>query len=77
MNSRVISSLALVAALSCLSASPGAEAQAVEDFVIEGEVLKPEITVLISRENLNKKYDIVFEESFLQRIIDSVEHDPF
>ncbi len=70
----VLLALSLVALL-----LPGstAEAQAVEDFVIEGEVFKPEITVLISRENLNKTYEIVFEEGFLQRIVDSVETEPF
>lgn len=48
-----------------------------EEFVIVGEFLKPEITVVISRENLNKAYDLRLEESFLDKIIQSVEKDPF
>ena len=48
-----------------------------DEFVIVGEVLKPEITVVISRENLNKAYDLKLEESFLERIIRSVEREPF
>ena len=30
--------------------------------VITGEVLKPEITVVMSRENLNKSYDLELKE---------------
>ncbi len=48
-----------------------------EEIVIEGEVLKPEITVLITRENLNKAYELKLDENFLERILESVEHDPF
>jgi hypothetical protein len=48
-----------------------------EDFVIEGEVLKPEVTIVISRENLNKPYFLELKESFLQKIIDALEHHPF
>lgn len=48
-----------------------------EDLVIEGEVLKPEVTVVISRENLNKAYDLELKESFLPRILEAVEKPPF
>jgi hypothetical protein len=33
--------------------------------------------VVISRENLNKNYELELKESFLQKIIDSVEQPPF
>ena len=39
-----------------------------EEFVIEGEVLKPDVTVVISRENLNKSYNLELKESFLDKI---------
>ncbi len=48
-----------------------------EEFIVEGEVLKPEITVFISRENLNKEYELELDENFLDKIIESVEHAPF
>jgi hypothetical protein len=47
----------------------------VEDII--GNVQKPEVTVLITRENLNKSYELDLDESFLKKIIDSVESDPF
>ena len=48
-----------------------------EEMVIEGEVQKPEITVVISRENLNKAYLIELKESFLHKILESVRKAPF
>lgn len=45
--------------------------------IITGEVLKPEVAVVMSRENLNKAYNLELKESFLQKIIDSVEQAPF
>ena len=69
----------LSAAILVAPSSVVAEELAFEDggAVITGEVLKPEITVVMSRENLNKSYDLTLKESFLQKIIDSVEHPPF
>ena len=45
--------------------------------LIVGEFLKPDITVIISRENLNKAYDLQLDESFLDKVIHSVEQPPF
>jgi hypothetical protein len=55
----------------------GGAAPTAEEFVVIGEVLKPEITVVISRENLNKAYELELDESFLDKIVESVEHAPF
>jgi len=57
--------------------SGGAAPQSFEEFVVVGEVLKPEITVVISRENLNKAYELQLDESFLDKIVDSVRRAPF
>jgi hypothetical protein len=48
-----------------------------EEMVIEGEVQKPEVTVSVSRENLNKSYDLNLKESFLPKIIESIDRTPF
>ena len=48
-----------------------------EEFVIVGEVLKPEITVVISRENLNKAYELKLDEDLLDKIVESVQKAPF
>ena len=48
-----------------------------EGTVIEGEIQKPEITVVISRENLNKSYVVELKESFLDKILESLRKPPF
>ena len=48
-----------------------------KETTIQGEVQKPEVTQFMSRQNLNKAYDLVLKESFLQKITDAVEHAPF
>jgi hypothetical protein len=48
-----------------------------EEFVVVGEVLKPEITVVISRENLTKAYELRLDENFLEKIFATVQQEPF
>ena len=74
--SRTAAAAALLAGLLAPSGG-GAAPQTFEEFVVVGEVLKPEITVVISRENLNKAYELELDESFLDKIIESVERSPF
>jgi hypothetical protein len=60
-----------------LSPAP-ARAERFEELVIEGEVQKPEVTVVITRENLNKSMQLAkLERSFLDLIIKSVDKAPF
>lgn len=68
------------AALTLGRPSPAGAQDGALDFggtVIVGQVLTPEVIVFISRENLTKDYNIVFEESFLHKIAESVERPPF
>jgi hypothetical protein len=61
-----------------LGFSSVARAEKFDDFVIEGEVQKPEITVVISRENLNKSMDLAkLEKSFIGLVIDATTRSPF
>ena len=48
-----------------------------EETVIEGEVQKPEITILITRQNLNTDYNLDLRKSFIPEIVKSVEKTPF
>ena len=73
---RIVPALVVVAGL-FLPAYSGAAPQTFDEFVVVGEVLKPEITVVISRENLNKAYELKLDESFLDKIVESVERPPF
>ena len=44
---------------------------------IVGEVQKPEVAVFITRQNLNKAYELKLEESLLPKIYEALEHEPF
>jgi hypothetical protein len=48
-----------------------------EMFVIKGEVQKPEVVVVISRENLDKGFELELRESFLDKIVDALREAPF
>ena len=74
---RIVPFLAVVAGLFLPAYSGAAPPQEFGEFVVIGEVLKPEITVVISRENLNKAYELKLDESFLDKIVESVERPPF
>ena len=45
--------------------------------VLKGEVQKPTIDILISRQNLSPKYVLDLKESFLPKIVDAVNSKPF
>jgi hypothetical protein len=44
---------------------------------IEGKIQKPEITIFITRQNLNSNYNLVLDESFVPKILETVERKPF
>jgi len=44
---------------------------------IEGKIQKPEITIFITRQNLNSNYNLVLDESFVPKIIESIDRKPF
>jgi hypothetical protein len=74
MNRKTFRWLPLVTLL----ASPVARAERFEELVIEGEVQKPEVTVVITRENLNKSLELAkLQRSFLDLIVKSVDQAPF
>lgn len=44
---------------------------------IVGEVQLPSVQIFVTRQNLNSDYDLELEESFVPKIIESVEERPF
>ncbi len=64
-----------------LAASAPAEAQTrrlvFEDISVEGRVQKPVIDIFMRRQNLHTDYKLELRESFLPKIIESVEKKPF
>lgn len=64
-----------------MSASTPADAQTrrlvFEDISVEGRVQKPVIDIFMRRQNLHTDYKLELRESFLPKIIESVEKKPF
>jgi hypothetical protein len=76
MNRQIAGLFLLIAALAP-STAPAAPV-AFDTLVIEGEVQKPELALLITRENLAKAYDLEpLEASFVPRIAEALERAPF
>lgn len=48
-----------------------------EEQILIGEIQKPEIQILITKQNLTPKYELELKESFLPKIVQSVESKPF
>ena len=70
--------------LAALGAPPVAQAQQkrvrvviVEDEVIKGKVQKPSVQILIARQDLSSADQLELQESFIPRIVKSVETRPF
>jgi hypothetical protein len=75
-----LSVLVAVAGLPSSAWAQDAEEEEEEEslgVIITGRVQKPEVNVVIGRDNLNKGFTIQLTESFLDRIRQSVTRPPF
>ena len=79
MRSTLIPLCALLAlaALAPLAMAQGRRITITEDDKIVGEIQRPDVPMIILRSNLDQGYDLVLRESFLPKIIDSVDQRPF
>lgn len=48
-----------------------------EEEVIKGEVQKPSISIVVTRQNLNQDYVLELQESFIPQIVEAIEKKPF
>lgn len=46
-------------------------------FKIVGKVQKPEVVIVIRRENLDKGFQLQLSEDFLHRVVEAVQDPPF
>lgn len=76
--------LAAILALPLLAAILATPARAddskvlkMKDTTVVGKIQKPEIAILITKQNLDPPYDLQLKESFVPRILESVEQKPF
>lgn len=69
--------LLALAALAPLAMAQGRRITITEDDKIIGEIQRPDVPMIILRSNLDQGYDLVLRESFLPKIIESVDQRPF
>jgi hypothetical protein len=79
MRSTLIALCAVLAlaALAPLALAQGRRITITEDDKIIGEIQRPDVPMIILRSNLEQGYDLVLRESFLPKIIESVDQRPF
>lgn len=79
-KSRAVAAFIVVGAVAALFAAGPAEAQrkkiTLDDMVIDGNIQKPEAFFILPRTNLNFA-DLERREDLKQRVVDSVEQQPF
>ena len=68
---------ALSAEASAQSRRSGRQVVRLGEETVEGSVQKPELSVFMGRQNLSANEQLVLRESFLPRIVESVEKKPF
>jgi hypothetical protein len=69
--------VAAVAGFGSVAAAQSRTVLLLEEEVIKGEVQKPTVTLFASRQNINTDATLELRESFVPRIIESVEKKPF
>jgi len=79
MNRRsLLAALGLALAMSATGvASAQGRRIVLDDFEVKGKVQKPEITIFVTRQNLNPEYDLELRESFIPKIVESAKEKPF
>lgn len=73
----MVTAIALAGVIAALPGEARAGRIVFEEAVIEGEVQKPQVAVYITRQNLNDRYQLELKESFVPKILESVENPPF
>ena len=67
----------VVLALGASDAHAAGKPLVIEAIEVQAKIKKPEITIFMNRENLNTDYKLELKESFLPKIVESVEKKPF
>ena len=75
---KIIGLLILTLALpGVASAQDRKKRKTLAEILVEGEVQKPQVTMFINRQNLNTDAGLVLKQSFIPRIVESVEKKAF
>jgi hypothetical protein len=45
-------------------------------FVVQGEIQRPDLTILMSKDDVTDAYELQLVDSFLPKILESMKHSP-
>lgn len=62
---------------SVAAAQDGKKRKTIGEIIIDGEVQKPQVTMFINRQNLNTDAGLVLKQSFIPKIVESVDKKAF
>ncbi len=74
---RVAAVVGIVGVFSVPDSAEAVRRMVFESTEVEGEVQRPQVSVLITRQNLNDPYDLELKESFLPKIVEALDASPF
>ncbi|HCH63626.1 MAG TPA: hypothetical protein DFR83_12540 [Deltaproteobacteria bacterium] len=77
LDQRLFCAVVVIAAIGTAALAQSRTVLLLEEEVIKGEVQKPTVTLFVSRQNINTDATLELRESFVPRIIESVEEKPF
>lgn len=77
MRALIVALLVTLALPSVASAQERKKRRSLGEILVEGEVQKPQVTMFINRQNLNTDAGLVLKQSFIPRIVESVEKKTF
>lgn len=72
-----VRSLMILALALAPTAAHAERAITFEEQTLVGKIQKPEIQILITKQNLTPKYELELKENFLPKIVQSVDLKPF
>jgi hypothetical protein len=77
MRTLILSLLLVVVLPGESSAQERKKRRKMGEILVEGEVQKPQVTMFVNRQNLNTDAGLVLKQSFIPRIVESVEQKTF
>ena len=45
-------------------------------FVVQGEIQRPDLTILMAKDDVTRAYELELVEDFLPKILESLKHSP-
>ena len=68
--------LLLIFSVSAQEAEPAEENTLETGFVVQGEIQRPDLTILMAKDDVTESYELQLTDSFLPKILESLEKYP-